>query len=106
MASVDSSMTGVPVTPSGSILPHGNDDLATGLPSDRFQTSARVPASIAWTTLSSVARISIAKFDPGARQWLCIDMSRDARAETFVQVERAGSAAAIGMAVIGKDGLI
>ena len=48
MASVDSSMTGVPVTPSGSILSHGSDDWATGVLSDRFHISLPVLASIAW----------------------------------------------------------
>jgi hypothetical protein len=45
MASVDSLMTGVPVTPSGSILSHGSDDWATGVLSDRFHISLPVPAS-------------------------------------------------------------
>ena len=31
MASVDASITGVPVTPSGEMLPHDSDDLGTGL---------------------------------------------------------------------------
>ena len=38
-------MTGVPVTPSGSILSHGSDDWATGVLSDRFHISLPVPAA-------------------------------------------------------------
>jgi hypothetical protein len=62
-------MTGVPVTPSGEMLPQASDERGTGLPSERLQSSLPLAASIATTTLSSVATINIPEFDPGARQY-------------------------------------
>ena len=45
IASPDELITGVPVIPSGLILPHGKDERGTGLPTDRLQSSLPLSAS-------------------------------------------------------------
>jgi len=61
-------MTGVPVMPSGSILPQSNADSDAGRPSARVHAVLPVAASIAVTMLLSLAMISRPAAAPGGRQ--------------------------------------
>jgi hypothetical protein len=62
------SMTGVPVMPSGSILPQPKADSGAGRPRLRVQTVLPLAASIAVTTLLSLATMSRPAAAPGGRQ--------------------------------------
>ena len=61
-------MTGVPVIPSGSILPQARAASATGRPRVRVHTMFPECASIASTVSLSVATISIADADAAGCQ--------------------------------------
>jgi hypothetical protein len=61
-------MAGVPVIPSGSILPQPNAESGTGRPSVRVHTGLPFVASIAVTTLLSLATISRPAAAPGGLQ--------------------------------------
>ena len=61
-------MTGVPVIPNGSMLPHGSAESGTGRPRTWVQTIVPERASIASTVSFSVATISIPETDPGGCQ--------------------------------------
>ncbi len=61
-------MTGVPVIPSGSMLPQPNAASGAGAPSVRLHSVAPPAASIAVTALLSLAAISMPEARPGGRQ--------------------------------------
>ncbi|HEY4470173.1 MAG TPA: hypothetical protein VGN21_03310 [Stellaceae bacterium] len=61
-------MTGVPVMPSGSILPQPKAESGAGRPSVRVQTALPEAGSIAVTTLLSLATTSRPAAAPGGRQ--------------------------------------
>jgi hypothetical protein len=61
-------MTGVPVMPSGKILPHSNADFGAARPRPRVHTVFPEAASIAATVSSSVATISSPAAAPGGCQ--------------------------------------
>jgi hypothetical protein len=65
---VRTSIAGVPVMPSGSMLPQGKDERGTAVPTAVFHASAPVRESSAYTRFCSVATNTSPWSVPGVRQ--------------------------------------